>query len=143
MIFLMIIIQLPLFCLMGQIAREDAARLQIRNAYVWPLAVGSLYRVLTNPPGWAGSLLAALLVCGVLMTVTLLVQARRGKRILGGGDIKLLFALLLHIPVPALPWFLGILCVYILFLRLCWPEPGHLPLGPALCGAGMCLMIMY
>lgn len=136
--FLPVLLQLAL---LGSIAREDGACYRIDPRGTCLLAVASFYRLLNRPPLWAESLLTALLICSALLLLLALIATRREGFLMGGGDIKLLFALLLNLEAARLPLYFGIAGVYILFLRFTWPEAKKLPLGPALCGAAACLLI--
>lgn len=130
-----------LFCLFGRIARKDALLYRIDAISVWLAAALSFPRAFCRPALWGGSLLTAVSLCLLLLLTLAALKEKGGKILMGGGDVKLLFALLLHINHRHLPLFLGILGFYILFLRFTWPHPSRLPLGPALCGAGACLLL--
>ncbi len=69
--------------------------------------------------------------------------ARKAARFpLGGGDIKLVFALLLQVEYRSVPLWGGIACGYILMTFAVWPDRRKLPLGPALSGACVCVMLL-
>lgn len=130
-----------LFCLLGCIAREDGACRRIDPRKTCLLAAASFPRVICRGPLWAESLLMGLLICSVLLLMLTAMTIYKGCRLMGGGDIKLLFALLLHLEAVRYPLYFGIAGLYILFLRFTWPEAKKLPLGPALCAAVACLLI--
>ena len=128
--------------LLGSIAWEDGARYRIDPRGTCLLAAASFPRVVIRPLLWAESLLMALLICSILLLLLAMIAARQGGFLMGGGDIKLLFALLLNLEAARYPLYFGISGLYILFLRFTWPEAKKLPLGPALCGAAACLLLM-
>ena len=136
---------LPIFLqlvLLSSVAREDGARYRINPPGTCLLAAASFPRLISRPQLWAESLLTALLISSVLLLLLTMIVARQGRLLMGGGDIKLLFALLLNLETDSYPLFFGIVALYILFLRFTWPDTKKLPLGPALCGAAACLLLM-
>nr|MBQ6242597.1 hypothetical protein [Lachnospiraceae bacterium] len=137
--------------LLGRIARADAGTLRIPAEENWGLAACSLARAIAEPAGWVQSLAAAVVFCGLLaaadLAVARLYGASAAKRKaewfpLGGGDIKLVFALLLQVEYRSVPLWGGIACGYILMTFAVWPDRRKLPLGPALSGACVCVMLL-
>ncbi|MBO4837959.1 MAG: hypothetical protein J5493_01125 [Lachnospiraceae bacterium] len=131
--------------LLGRIAREDAEALRIPAEENWGLAACSLVRVIAEPAEWAASLAAAVVFCGLLAAADLATARTRhaeGRLAAGGGDVKLVFALLLQVEYRMVPLWGGIACVYILATFAVWPDKRKLPLGPALAGAGVCVMLL-
>ena len=133
-------------CLLFRIARADARSLRIPPRENCVLAACSLARVISSPAGWASSLLAAVLFCALFTAADLLMRRRRGPESgrfpAGGGDIKLIFSLLLQTDLKHLPLWAAAACVYILLTRIVWPEKRKLPLGPALAGAGILVLLL-
>ena len=130
-----------LFWILGSISAADAKRFWIDPRKTWLLAAASLPKAVLLPREWAGSLLTAFLFTSALLWAVNLFVRKKERKLMGGGDIKLFYALLIHVDAALLLPFIGVVCLYILLLRFTWPESRKLPLAPALCGALACLLL--
>jgi Flp pilus assembly protein protease CpaA len=147
--------------LLGRIARADARSLRIPARENCMLAACSLARATAGPAGWAESAAAAVLFCGAMAAIAaaaakkgpmttaglkarrppMLPAAQPDRFLIGGGDIKLVFAILLQMDIRDVPPWGVTACLYILLTRAVWPDKRRLPLGPALGGACACVLL--
>ena len=143
--FLRLFYTITAFFQLGRIARADGRTLKIPARENCLLAACSLARLIESPAAWAESLVLACLIAGLLFGVDLALSGKErgaGRFPWGGGDIKLVFSLLLQTESRAIPLWGGTACVYILLTYAGWPDKQRLPLGPALAGACACVMLL-
>lgn len=132
------------FCLLFLLfhtSRRDAKQYRIPAGDCWMLVLLSAPCLLPQPIRWLERLGISLILCLCLMGLLLLLARFIPRIRLGGGDIKFLFALLLHLDRGQILLFLGLVCVYILLIHGTWPDKRKLPLGPALAGAAACMLL--
>ena len=161
MVFLKIFQAAGAIFLLGRIARADVRSFRIPAKETCMLAACSLARAMAGPAGWAESAAAAVLFCGAMSVVAAAAvkkgpvteaepkagrlamspAARPDRFLVGGGDIKLVFAILLQMDVSDVPPWGVTACLYILLTRAVWPDKRRLPLGPALGGACACVLL--
>ena len=144
MVFLQIFYDAAVFFLLARMAEADVRSLRIPAWENCLMAACSLVRVTGSPAEWAESLAAACLFAGLLFSADLLLSSReRGsdRFPLGGGDIRLVFSLLLQFGSRKIPLWGGTACLYVLLTWAVWPEKRRMPLGPALAGAGAVCML--
>lgn len=123
-----------LLCL-KKAAAEDAACFKIPPPCTVLIAFCAFPRLLISAGGWLRSLLLGSLCCAGLLLLSLCGSALFRKRVLGGGDLKLIFALLLHLRPASFLAFFGLFCLYALETALLLKETRRLPLAPALSAA--------
>ena len=124
--------------LLAAIVVSDLRRLRIPNGLILS---GIFIRLLSVTLAEGVSSLPALLFHSLFVSVpvaviTLIIEAVTKKKILGGGDLKLVFFLGLYVP-----WQAGILAVIIalslgiVVAALCRRQRKRLPLAPAIAAA--------
>lgn len=112
----------------------DVKQERLPNCCALAVAAASLLRLISDPTGWLISLLISLTAAGVLLILSWALGKGSGRPGLGGGDIKMIFALLLSFaPAQALTFGLCFVC-FSLETALLWDRK-RFPLGPSLAAA--------
>lgn len=121
----------------------DGARRIIPDALLLALAANRCLWFLALGEDWKEAGLAALVACAVpaaLLALVLALEKALGREVMGGGDIKLLFALALYLAWAELLLALLAACLLgLLWAALAgWRRDAALPFGPFLsAGAGL------
>jgi len=141
-IFLKCLSDIYAAALLFRTARRDASHLTIGPPHLCLLAALSFPRLAASASAWFVSLLAAALCPAFLLTAAGIYRRLKGRILIGGGDIKMIFACLLLFPAERLPLFLTLLLLYTGWLYFVWPDKRRLPLGAAIASAALiCLML--
>ena len=117
-------------------AREDVRRRRLPPLISWLLALASLPRVLWTPRAWLMSLGLALFSSLLLLILAWSLGNLLKGRVLGGGDIKLLFCLQLHFSPRRCLLFWVLFALLALATALA-DRRREIPLGPAILGAAL------
>lgn len=102
----------------------------------WLIALLSLPRALLHPGAWLMGFWMALFSALLLLLISWVLAGILKRRVLGGGDIKLLFALQLHFSPGLCLRFWSLLAL--LALGTVLPDcKQEIPLGPVILGAAL------
>lgn len=124
----------PVMALLIRAAGVDVKQERLPNRCALAVAAASLLRLISDPAGWLISLLISLTVAGILLNLSWALGRGSGRPGMGGGDIKMIFALLLSFaPNQALLFGLCFVC-FSLETALLWGRK-RFPLGPSLAAA--------
>ena len=123
-------------------AAEDLRSRSIPSGCCFWLFVLSLPKLAVRPAEWLISLFFALLVLIPLGLFSLPLGRRLGGKALGGGDIRLLAALLPTFGPSAQLCFWSLFCLLVLIEALRMRGRKGLPLAPAVAGAAFCTVLL-
>ena len=121
----------------------DCDSMELPDGLLLAGAAASLLRLLEDPGAWKSMVAGALLVPAALLLLVLVMDRLLGRESMGGGDIKLLAVLGLHLGPPALGLALLAACLLgLLFALLRRQERSQpFPFGPMLALGGWLTML--
>ena len=133
---------LPSSWLLLAAAAEDLRSRSIPKGICFWLFLMSLPRLIIQPAEWLISLFFALLILIPLGLLSLPLSRFLKQRALGGGDIRLLAALLPALSPSVQLMFWSLLCLLFLLEALLMKGQKRLPLAPAAAGAAFCTALL-
>ena len=124
----------PVMALLIRAAWIDVKQERLPDRCTLAVAAASLLRLLSDPLAWLISLFISLSAAGILLILSWALGRGSGRPGLGGGDIKMIFALLLSF-TPAQALCFGLCFIFFaLEMALFWGRE-RFPLGPSLAAA--------
>lgn len=132
---------LGFFLLVASLVDWDS--MELPDRLLLAAAAASLLRLVEDPGNWKSMLAGAVLVPGLLLLLVLLMDRLLKKETMGGGDVKLLAVLGLHLGPAAAVLLLILACVLgLLFALLGKTGRGRpFPFGPMLALSGWLVML--